>query len=78
MAEPKYSVSQVTTFHQTYDEDIAAYRKAGVEGMGVWEFKLAENDDADSVAKLKDAGMTATTWWSFGRGTPSGARTTPW
>jgi sugar phosphate isomerase/epimerase len=61
MAEPKYSVSEVTTFHLTFDEDIATYRDAGVEGMGVWEFKLPEGDDAGCVAKMRDAGMKATT-----------------
>ena len=25
MAKPKFSVSEITTFHQTYDEDLAAY-----------------------------------------------------
>jgi sugar phosphate isomerase/epimerase len=61
MAEPKFSVSEVTTFHSTFDEDIATLLEAGVSGMGVWEFKLPEGDDADSLAKLRDAGITATT-----------------
>ena len=61
MAEPKFSVSEITTFHQTYDEDLATYREAGAEGMGVWEFKLPEGDDAETVAKLKDSGLKATT-----------------
>ena len=61
MAEPKFSVSEITTFHQTFDEDLATYREAGVEGVGVWEFKLPEGDDAETVAKLKDCGLKATT-----------------
>jgi sugar phosphate isomerase/epimerase len=61
MAGPKFSVSEITTFHQTYDEDIDTYVKAGAKGMGVWEFKLPEGDDADAVAKLKDSGLKATT-----------------
>ncbi len=61
MAEPKFSVSAVTTFHQTYDEDLAVYREAGVEGMGIWEFKLEEGKDAESLAKLRDSGVKATT-----------------
>ena len=40
MAKPKFSVSEITTFHQTYDQDLAAYADAGVEGIGIWEFKL--------------------------------------
>ncbi len=65
MAEPRFSVSEITTFHQTYDEDLATYREAGAAGIGVWEFKLGESADAgadaDAVAKLKDAGLQATT-----------------
>ena len=45
MAKPKFSVSQITTFHQTFDEDLASYAAAGVEGVGIWEFKLPEDGD---------------------------------
>ncbi len=61
MNEPKFSVSEITTFHQTYDQDLATYREAGAEGVGIWEFKLPEGEDADSVAKLADSGLKATT-----------------
>ena len=60
MAKPKLSISEITTFHQTYDEDLASYAAAGVEG-GHREFKLPEGEDAESVAKLKASGLTATT-----------------
>jgi sugar phosphate isomerase/epimerase len=61
MADPKFSVSEVTTFHQTYEQDLATYREAGADGVGVWEFKLPEGDDAETVAKLRDSGLKATT-----------------
>jgi sugar phosphate isomerase/epimerase len=61
MPKPKFSVSEITTFHQSFDEDLASYAEAGVEGIGVWEFKLPEGDDAETVAKLKDSGLKATT-----------------
>ena len=61
MAKPKFSVSEITTFHSTYDEDLANYVKAGAEGIGIWEFKLPEGGDADSLAKLKASGLKATT-----------------
>lgn len=61
MARPKFSVSQVTTLHSSYEEDLACYREAGAEGVGIWEFKLAERSDADSIAKLRDSGLRATT-----------------
>jgi sugar phosphate isomerase/epimerase len=61
--QPRFSVSEITTFHQTFEEDLATYREAGVEGIGVWEFKLGEDParDADAVAKLRDSGLRATT-----------------
>lgn len=61
MADPKFSVSEITTFHQTYDQDLAVYREAGAEGVGIWEFKLPEGEDTDSVAKLRDSDLAATT-----------------
>ncbi len=61
MAEPKFSVSEVTTFHQTYEQDLEIYREAGVEGIGIWEFKLEGLDDADALARLRDSGLKATT-----------------
>src|SRR3990172_12097458 len=61
MAEPKFSVSEITTFQQTFEQDLATYVEAGAEGIGVWEFKLPERADAESVAKLRDSGLNATT-----------------
>lgn len=61
MAEPKYSVSEITTFHSTFDEDLANYVAGGAEGIGIWEFKLPEGNDAESIAKLRDSGLAATT-----------------
>jgi sugar phosphate isomerase/epimerase len=61
MAEPRFSVSEITTFHQTFEQDVACYREAGIEGIGVWEFKLPEGGDAEALALLRDVGMRATT-----------------
>ena len=59
--QPKFSVSEITTFHQSYEQDVANYAEAGAEGIGIWEFKLPEGKDADSLARLRDAGLQATT-----------------
>jgi sugar phosphate isomerase/epimerase len=61
--QPRFSVSEITTFHQTFEEDLATYREAGVEGIGIWEFKLGEDpsQDAEAAAKLRDSGLQATT-----------------
>jgi sugar phosphate isomerase/epimerase len=60
MTDPRFSVSQITTFHQTFEQDLATYREAGAEGIGVWEFKLGD-DDADTLSRLKESGLKATT-----------------
>jgi len=61
VAKPRFSVSEITTFRQSFDEDLANYAAAGAEGIGVWEFKLPEGGDAETVAKLKASGLQATT-----------------
>ncbi len=61
-ARPRFSVSEITTFRQTFEEDLVNYPKAGAEGIGVWEFKLPEGKDEESVAKLRHSGLQPTTF----------------
>lgn len=61
MADPKFSVSEITTFHQTFEQDLDTYREAGVEGIGIWEFKLDAAGDAEALARLRSSGLKATT-----------------
>jgi len=58
-AEPKVSISEITTVSASFGEDIEAYRAAGVEGIGIWEFKLGD-DAADRIA-LRESGLVPTT-----------------
>jgi sugar phosphate isomerase/epimerase len=62
VSKPRFSVSEITTFHQSFDEDVETYVAAGAEGIGVWEFKLPQDrDDAAALAALDAAGLKATT-----------------
>ncbi len=61
MTTPQFSVSEITTVHQTFAEDLDVYARAGAEGIGVWEFKLPAGEDAESLARLRDSGLVATT-----------------
>jgi sugar phosphate isomerase/epimerase len=63
VSKPRFSVSEITTFRQTFQQDLDVYREAGVEGIGIWEFKLGEDAsaDADAAARLRDSGLKATT-----------------
>jgi len=53
------SISECTTYEASFDEDVAAYRAARADGIGIWEFKLPDGRDAESIATLKDAGLAA-------------------
>jgi hydroxypyruvate isomerase len=62
MDKPRFSVSEITTIHQSFEQDLAVYAEAGAEGIGIWEFKLPEDrDDARALAALADSGLKATT-----------------
>jgi hypothetical protein len=58
MAE--FSVCELTTFSLSFDEEVELLQRLGVRGMGIFEPKLPEGDDAESARKLREAGITAT------------------
>lgn len=60
MAYPRLSISTCSTFKATFDQDLAAYGAAGVEGIGLWEYKLPKGQDERSIAALEKAGVKAT------------------
>ena len=41
----------------SFEEDVAAYAAAGFDGIGIWEFKLPEDERAN-LALLREAGLT--------------------
>ena len=61
--EPKFSVSQVTTYHLSFQEDLSIYRQAGAGGIGIWEFKLPERQDARSLDQLEFGGAVHLADW---------------
>ena len=42
---PRFSISQISTLGASFDEDLAAYAAAGLDGIGIWELKLPEDGD---------------------------------
>ncbi len=60
MSRYRISISEGTTWHSSYAEDLELYRKAGAEGIGLWEWKLPEGQDEQSVALLRASGLVAT------------------
>ncbi len=52
----RLSLSEISTVGASFEEDVAAYAAAGFDGIGIWEFKLAE-DDLENLALLHEAGL---------------------
>ena len=52
----RLSICEFTTLTATFEEDLAAYRAAGVRGIGVCEFKLGDG----SAERLRESGLRAT------------------
>jgi sugar phosphate isomerase/epimerase len=53
------SLSEISTVGASFAEDVAAYAAAGFDGIGLWEFKLPD-DDAANLRLLHDAGLAVT------------------
>jgi sugar phosphate isomerase/epimerase len=58
LKQHKLSLSEISTVGASYRDDLAAYRAAGFDGIGIWELKLGD-DDAD-VEALQASGLRAT------------------
>jgi sugar phosphate isomerase/epimerase len=54
---PRFSISQISTLTATFAEDVEAYRQAGADGIGVWEVKLPEGEDAAALEAFEKSGL---------------------
>jgi sugar phosphate isomerase/epimerase len=54
---PRVSVSQITTLGGTFLDDVRTYAASGLSGIGVWEMKLPEGGDAESLEALGASGL---------------------
>jgi sugar phosphate isomerase/epimerase len=43
----KLSLSEISTVDASFGEDVVAYAAAGLDGIGIWEFKLSHDDEAN-------------------------------
>lgn len=57
---PRFAISQITTLPASFEHDLAAYRAAGAEGIGIWEIKLREGEEAVQLAALRGSGLAST------------------
>jgi sugar phosphate isomerase/epimerase len=44
----KLALSEISTVDATFEEDCTAYAAAGLDGIGIWEFKLSQDDEANT------------------------------
>ena len=54
---PRLSVSQITTLRSSFAEDLRAYAAAGLDGIGIWELKLPQGEDAASLEQFEASGL---------------------
>ncbi len=54
---PRVSVSQISTLHATFEDDLATYAVAGLDGIGIWELKLGDGPDDDAFAAFHASGL---------------------
>lgn len=52
----RLALSQISTVGASFAEDVAAYAAAGFDAIGLWEFKLPEDDEANR-ALLAEHGL---------------------
>jgi sugar phosphate isomerase/epimerase len=60
VSEPGFSISAVTTLQASFAEDLEAYCAAGADGIGLWELKLPEGQDAESLELVEASGLEVT------------------
>jgi len=59
--EPRFSVCEMTTLPLSFEQDLAAYAQAGVDGIGLMEAKLQGRSDAEVRSQIESAGLRAAT-----------------
>jgi sugar phosphate isomerase/epimerase len=52
------SISELTTYRWSFEEDIARFRDAGFRAVGVWRQKLAEYGEEKGVELLAESGLS--------------------
>lgn len=51
----------MSTLAAGFADDVRTYAAAGLDGIGVWELKLGDGPDDDSVALLRESGLGSAT-----------------
>ena len=53
----RLSISEMTTFRWTFEEDVQNYANAGIRAIGVWRQKLSDFGEEKGVELLRESGL---------------------
>ena len=53
----RISMNELTTYRWSFEQDVAAYRKGGFSGIGVWRQKLSDFGEEAGVRLLVESGL---------------------
>ena len=59
MPEPLLAINEFSTLHASFEEDLAAYRAAGADAIGICEIKLAAGREREQLAAFRESGLRA-------------------
>ena len=51
----------MSTLAAGFEDDVRTYAAAGLDGIGIWEMKLADGPDDEAVALLRESGLGSAT-----------------
>ena len=56
---PPFAVNEFSTLPASFEEDVASYRAAGADGIGICELKLLEGRETEQLRTFRDSGLRA-------------------
>ena len=59
MPDLRFGITEFTILHASFEEDLAAYRAAGVDAIGICEIKLVEGREPEQLAAFRESGVRA-------------------
>ncbi len=63
----KLSISEVTTYRWSFEEDVASYKEAGIPAIGVWRQKLSDFGEEKGIELIRDSGLAVSSlFWAGG------------
>lgn len=73
----RMSVSEMTTFRWSFEQDVAQYRKAAFSALGVWRQKVSDFGEKSAIELVKQTGLAVSSLAWAGGFTGSDGRSHP-